>query len=232
MSIEASGFPEINVAPPRPAVTQLAQKALLRIKAEYGPNGREPKSYHGVEHTLWVMHAGYRLALLAVQNGNMPPEQADLALIKGAYHDSVHESQPDDEIKSANLAVTDMQEIGVFSLAEALLVKDGIWATTVKAIVDDRIIQAVEGRGYQGMLMADADLSSFGAPVGVYWDSAQRFFEETNPGVPLRGEVFREFAQRQIRVVSKHQFHTQEARQLYNHKPEIIQFLTDQLAAF
>jgi predicted metal-dependent HD superfamily phosphohydrolase len=215
------------------AISHLTKLALFRINEQYGAKGKDPKPYHGIEHTLWVMNAAYSLALLAAQNGNLPANQVELALINGAFHDVVHnDGALDNEKLSAQMAAFEMEATGVFSSEEISIVANAIPATTVISVENDRIIQAVEGRGYLGILLADADLSTFGAPLQVYWDSAQRFFAETNPGVPLRGEAFRQFAQRQVRVVSNHRYHTEEARTLYSNQPEIIDFLTAQLAAF
>lgn len=214
------------------AIIRLTRKALLLIKEKYGYNSPNPRPYHGVEHSLWVMNAAYMLGEQAVQNGNIPAWQLDLLLLSGAYHNVFHErGAADNELKSAELAAKEMESAGVFYGTEIAVVQDGIMATLVREAIGSRIVQSAEGRSYFAKLMADADLSWLGAALSVYWDNAQRFFAENNPGVELKGQAFQDFARNQVRLVGGHRYYTEEAHQTFHHQPEIIDFLTGELAS-
>ncbi|HET7528865.1 MAG TPA: HD domain-containing protein [Candidatus Saccharimonadales bacterium] len=213
------------------AISQLTRKATFLVKEKYGARSPDPRPYHGIEHTLWVMSAAYMLGRRAVQNGNIPAWQLELLLLDGAYHDVFHErGATNNEHKSAQLAAADMAAAGVFYDQEIALVQDGIIATQVQSATSRRIVQSAESRSYFARLMADADLSSFGAPHNVFWDFAQRYFAETNPGVEFKGQAFDDFVRQHVHIVGGHKYYTDEARQVFPYQAQNVDFLTAQLA--
>ncbi len=179
-----------------------------------------------------VITSAGRLADAAMAAGRIDRAQHDLLMIAAAYHDAVYDVQrSDSEELSAELAARHMNMLGIFPQAETDRVKNIIAATKVKAVANQRIEQSASPDDYLTMLMADADLSSFGLPETEYWESARRFFAETYPGIQLTGEVLLAFLANQIQIVGNHRYYTDEARYLFSCQPENIQFLTGLLAA-
>lgn len=214
------------------ALVWLTEQAFTEIITQYGPDGAEPRPYHDIMHTFWVHGMAGQLGRLAQSRGLITPEQADLLLIAAAYHDVVYhngDGDDDNEQLSAETAAQNMRLAKAFTQAEIAETAEIIMATKVKSFESDRIIQSAEDSTYPGKLLADADLSSFGAPMQVYWNSAMRFFEETFPGVEFEGKPARDFLERQIRVVGAHQYFTDEGRQLFSHQQENVAFLAKML---
>lgn len=214
-------------------IEDLAKQALYSVSHKYGLGSAERRPYHDTQHTIWVADAAVGLAAQACQNDRISPGQRDLILIAGAYHDVVQEIGADDnERQSAAQAARAMRSTGIFDDEEIALVEDAILGTKVQQVSGGRIVQSAEGRSYLAKLLADADLSTFGAPTAFYWDAAQRFFTETNPGVPMVGAILRQFLQQQVQLVSGHKYYTDEARQKFNNQPTNIDFLTSKLTYF
>lgn len=220
---------EISHRPESPrelAVKALISRGLDTVIRNYGPNSPDPKPYHGPEHTLMVITSAGRLADAAMAGGRIDRAQHDLLMIAAAYHDAVYDAQrSDSEELSAELAARHMNMLGIFSQAETDRVKSTIAATKVKTVANHRIEQSASPDDYLTMLMADADLSSFGLPKIEYWNSARRFFAETYPGIQLTGEVLQAFLVNQIQIVGNHSYKTDEARHLFHCQPENVEFL-------
>jgi predicted metal-dependent HD superfamily phosphohydrolase len=224
-----------DILPPQEGLSKKQSAAELLtmighgiVDSKYGPQSTRHLIYHGPEHTAEVTDSARQLGERAYQAGKISAGDIDLLKIAAAFHDTVFEYlASDNEAQSAELAVTAMRTFNCFSEEDYQQVREAIAATVVKDIIDDRIIQSADGKGYLAQLMADADLSSLGSQPGVYWTTAQRFFKETNPDpkAKLVGDVLKSFIERQKRVVSAHQFYTDEAQELFHYKPDILSFL-------
>lgn len=213
-------------------VEVLINTGLYIVDNEHGPNGRAPKEYHGTEHSIEVVQAAITLGYEAAKNGRISERERLLLAIAAAFHDTVYvPGAADNEVCSAELARYHMGALGFFTPEDIRAVGEMIGSTTVVDVTDSRIIQSVEGKSYAARLMADADLHSFGAPLPAYWASARRFFAETQPEQQLSGAVLHSFAERQIRMVGNHQYHTEEARTLFNNQSENIRYLRELQAA-
>jgi len=207
------------------AVKALIARGMETVIRLYGPNSPDPMPYHGPEHTMMVITSAGRLADAALAAGKITASQHDLLMIAAAYHDVVQDEGHDNEALSAELAARHMNMVGIFAKEEIDRVQKVIAATKVESVADYIIEQSADPDDYLTMLMADADLSSLGLPQDQYWDSACRFFAESNPGVELEGETLRAFIKDQIRIVGSHRYHTAEACSLFNCQTENLEFL-------
>jgi|GEM_PF-3987407 len=221
--MENSPRPE---SPRERAVRALISRGLNTVNRCYGPDSPNPKPYHGPEHTLMVVTSAGLLADAAVAAGKITHDQHDALMIAAAYHDAVHEDDQDSEELSAELAVRHMNLVlGILSQTDINQVKRAIAATRVKAVANHRIEQSASPDDYLTMLMADADLSSFGLPKAQYWDTARRFFAETNPGIELAGQALQAFIRHQIKRITHHKYMTEEGRHLFHCQQENVEFL-------
>lgn len=212
------------------AIKALIARGIETVIRRYGPTSPDPMPYHGPEHTMMVITSAGRLADAALAAGKITKNQHDLLMIAAAYHDVVQDAGDDNESLSAELAARHMNMVGIFAKEEIPQVQKIIAATKVKSVADYRIEQSADPGDYLTMLMVDADLSSFGLPSDQYWDSARRFFAETNPGVELEGQALQTFIKRQLQIVGSHQYFTEEARDLFNCQSENLEFLNEMLA--
>ncbi len=227
------------------AVVNLVGNAFKIIDTKYGPESPNPLHYHGPEHTHLVVRSANQLALAAHKRGKITDREIQLLRIGAAYHDiefetstkndtlivkkkqnDAEEPSVDWERLSAERAANAMAVWPDFSDDEIDRVKRMILATKVKdASPEVGIVQSPDKSDYLTKLMVDADTSSLGAPVEVYWDMAQRYFAEDQPGVRFSSKTFYDFVDRQKGLVANHKYQTVEARRLFNHQPEILEFL-------
>jgi predicted metal-dependent HD superfamily phosphohydrolase len=212
-------------SPRERAVKALIARGVETVIKRYGPGSPDPMPYHGPEHTLMVITSAGRLADAALAAGKITREQHDLLMIAAAFHDVVQDQGADNELLSAELAARYMNMLGLFSEQEIDEVQIIISATRVKSVADSKIVQSAIENDYLTMLMADADLSSFGLPKYQYWDSARRFFDETHPGAELEGQALQTFIKDQLQIVGNHRYYTDEARHLFHCQPENLEFL-------
>jgi len=209
----------------------VVKRGLAVVELNYGPGSNDPRPYHGPEHTLFVTGAAAILADQAIDRGSISASQKGLLRIAASYHDVVNDKGAEDnEMKSAVVAARHMRMLTTFSESQVRQVVEAILATRVREVSPDHIVQSADESNYLGMLLADADLSALGSPVDIFWPVAQRFFAESQPEQPLTGEALRQFAHDQITLVGGHNYYTEEARQTFNHQPEIIEFLQTMLA--
>jgi predicted metal-dependent HD superfamily phosphohydrolase len=209
----------------------MVKRGLTVVELNYGPDSNDPRPYHGPEHTSFVTGAASVLADQAIARGSISASQKSLLRIAASYHDVVNDKEAEDnEMQSAVIAARHMRMLTSFSESQVRQVVEAILATKVKEAAPDHIVQSADESNYLGMLLADADLSALGSPVDIFWPVAQRFFAESQPEQPLAGEALRQFAQDQIALVGGHSYYTQEARQTFNHQPEIIEFLQTMFA--
>ncbi len=214
------------------AIRALIDRALLKVEKDYGLGGHTPKPYHSPERTIWVLSAAEQLADAAIINGKITKWEKELLKIAAAYNNVVHDSNdPESEERSAEIAARHMNMLGLFGPQDIDRTGRIILATKVKDQTEGHIQQSASKDDYLTMLMADADLFSLGAQPEVYWDMAKRLFAETHPDQELAGESLRQFVHEQQNLISGHRYYTQEARQLFNHQPEILELLQSKLSA-
>lgn len=224
------------------AVVNLVSKAYESVRTKYGPESRHPLPYHSFEHTNLVVRSADQLAHAANKNGKIKYREIQLLRIAAAHHDIIQDTRalkqvrvpspggaarflPDEHL-SAEAAARNMSDWNIFSDDETNRVTRIILATKLQeASPEIGIRQSPDTNDYLTLLMVDADTSSLGAPVEIYWDMAQRFFAEENPELEFSRQVFSDFVERQKGMVANHKFQTEEARQLFNHQAEILEFL-------
>lgn len=77
---------------------------------------------------------------------------------------------------------------------------------------------------YLTLIITDADLSTVGAPVELYWDRTLRLLREIKKEDSLSGADIREFAKGQVAFVRDHQFYTEEARHAFPNREENMKY--------
>jgi len=215
--------------PKRRAVRFLVACAQETISERYGPRSENPKPYHSLNHTNLVIDSARSLANKAHERMLIKPNDKRLLVIAAAYHDIVHNGG-DSEAESAEEAAQAMRNAGVFSEEEVQTVKEMILATRIQPSEGTIIVQSPQPGNTLQMLIADADLSSFGLPWEEYLKTAMLYFYETNPGKSLDGDQLVEFFKRQKRVLENHSFFTPEAEQVFSSKGHNIDTITRFLA--
>jgi predicted metal-dependent HD superfamily phosphohydrolase len=207
-------------------IESLVQRGLMEVERRHGPNSPNPKPYHGPEHTRLVFNSAEQIADLALVAGKITARQRKIIRVVPPYHDLIYvPGATDNELQSAMVLQRHMRIFGVLGEQDIHDALTALMATEVEEVTPTRIVQAVDQNHYLSMIMADADTSSFGSPPEIYWDMATRYFKETNPGVALEAEDLQRFVQSQIPRVEGHVYYTDEARQLFNHQPENLEFL-------
>lgn len=217
-----------NLADREEAAAIIIKKNLDEVRRDYGPDGRRPLYYHDQVHSLDVVDAATQLGELAVTNGKIMPYQLPNLRIGGSGHDRVHElGSPYDEQESAKLNAVDMLLSDVFDDEDIDENKTMILATTTS--IDDGGImrQSASLSHYPSMLLADADLASLGKSPEMYWDRALRFLKETIGNPQPTDEQKAAFAISQEKFLRNHEFYTEEARQLFPHKADNIEYTAD-----
>jgi predicted metal-dependent HD superfamily phosphohydrolase len=203
------------------AASELIEDALAEIEFKYGENGEHPKIYHNLQHTKDVLEATRAIAALAVDRGKITEKEATLLLIAAAYHDIVHGGD-ENEKASADIASSRMKSFSIFSDSDISIVTDAILGTKTK-LIDGRLHQAAANKGSSiyARILADSDLSSLGSRQEVFWSHSQAIFSEQNPD----GSGWDDFIKLQCSILSNHRYLTEEARELYPHLPDNLEFV-------
>ena len=211
-------------------IALLVDQAYEIIEQKYGLGSPNPKEYHNADHARDVVGSAALIADIAAASGNIEDSEKGLAIIAAAYHDVEQDLGKDlDEAASAELAAQKMSETGNFTPDEIQAVKDAILATKYRIDDDGRLTQSAASDNYLAQIVADADLANLGKEPADYWDRSVKFFHETHPGQELEGEVLREFADSQVKLLRNHRFYTREAENRFPHRFENERFTQNQI---
>lgn len=196
-------------------------------RVENSANGRV-MFYHNLVHTKNVVSSARKIAERAIENGTIEDNAGVLAEIAAAFHDvEQRRGSGVNEEESVRLAQNEMTKENVFSSRDAEKVKNMILATIVSFAGGNMKQSATDD--YLTKILADADLSSLGQPPEVYWASAQSLLKEIkNTDAPTLKDQL-DWARGQIIFLSNHEFYTDEAKELFPHKEENIEFAKEQV---
>ncbi len=207
----------------------IVQQAFSIIDARYGPEGRNPKEYHNLLHTLGVVQAASDIADLAIADGKIAPEDKRLVMIAAAWHDTEQDlgSGPNEEESTASALIA-MRAVGGFSDRDEQLVSAMIMATQVHFDEEGKMSQSAitetshDTDLYLTKILADADLSNLGKTTEEYLVGLSGFFQEMNPSVNVDSLQGLKVLQSQVPFLQNHTFYTPEAAQLFPNKADNI----------
>jgi predicted metal-dependent HD superfamily phosphohydrolase len=198
---------------------------LDRLKLRFGPKGMTPLAYHNENHTKNVLQAAAMLADKAIQNMRINQHDKELLLIAAAWHDTEQAlGSGKNEQASAAAAVEEMMKANIYSEKDKQKVAEIIMATQVRYDSNGAMTQSAT-ENYLTQLMADADLASLGKPTIEYWENAKKLFSELNPDAKIDAETYNNFIASQVPFLEHHYFYTQEAKELFPHKQENIEYI-------
>jgi len=210
------------------ACHQLVDEGLAIMRRRYGTgvgDGKTPLAYHNAVHTEDVFKAVEQISQLAVRGGKISTDQAMLVLVAAACHD-IEQSLGRDENErvSAEETAKMMVAKNVFTEREINEVKKLILATRIyfdeKRVMGQRVVLD----DYLTLIIADADLSTIGAPGELYWDRTLRLLREIKKVDSLSETEIREFAKGQVAFIRDHQFYTEEARFVFSNREENMKY--------
>lgn len=206
------------------AVKEVIDFALRMVEQKYGTgaaNGEMPKDYHNLPHTKGVLEAAGKLAEVAAENGKINKSDIDLACIAASFHDVEQGfGGGANERESVRLAHEAMKKTGAFDADDFEKVESMILSTIVT--FENGVIKQSETEDYLTKIIADADLASLGQAPEKYWAISQGLLFEMKKTrvVSLQDQLV--WAHGQVAFLSGHEFHTEEAKQLFPHKQENI----------
>jgi hypothetical protein len=210
------------------AVENIVEKNRETIEERYGENSADPQEYHNVPHTDDVTYAVRTLGDLALARDKITVVQRILLPILASGHDRYYDAY--DKSRNEEISATEtlalMESYSCFEDEHFDLVKKGIMATKVSQF-SPRIIQEVDPSHYPSLLLADADLSSFGMPFDEFWPRATAYQKELER---TKGIKMTDYISSEITLLKLHQWHTDEASQLFPHAQENAAILEKQAA--
>lgn len=213
------------------ATQEVVEFALREVAQKYGANDTNVegyKFYHNLEHTKNVLASAKKLAERAIENGNIAGAEDVLVEISAVFHDIEQGlGGGANEEESVRIAQEEMSKTKVFSLEDIEKVKKMVLSTTVS--FEGGVMKQSATDDYLEKLVADADLSSLGQPSEIYWKSAQALLKETKHTDAPTLEDQLAWALGQIAFLSNHEFYTNEAKELFPHKEENIEFAKAQI---
>lgn len=205
--------------------------ALSEVERKYGRgsgDGEIPKAYHNRTHSEEVLSATRDIAELALKTGRISSSDIFLAEIAASFHDIEQGlGGGQNENESAKLAEEAMRKAGIFNGEDIQKVRRMILATTVH--FEGAVMEQSATGEYLTQIVADADLSSLGQKPTFYWDRAERLLKEIRGTDNPAREDEVAFTKRQLILLENHQFYTEEARGLFTHKRENIEFTQQHL---
>lgn len=201
--------------------------SLREIDLEHGPNGRHPKKYHHVPHTLSVINGVLSIGGLALERGKIEPEELPLLVIAASMHDIFYNpgfvGNPqmigENEKRSAQRALQEMGRYTFFEPEHYDFVELAIGSTVVKSF-SPALVQDVDPSNYAFGVLADADLSSFGMHPDKFAVFALAYLAELSE---TRGQRPMQFLDGECVLLRNHQWHTEEAAELYPHIQQNIE---------
>lgn len=217
------------------AAWEIAESAFEDIKRRYGKDGERPLDYHNDEHAKDITSSTTAIVKLAIQRGILTPEDAVVVPIATSKHDSDQDSPRGIREKvSSQQAQAEISRKGCFGERHFKLVDRMIVGTSVE-FVDGRLIQAApvgdmsnSPEDYLVQATADGDVSNLGDFRDIFWkNSTNYFFETYGPEPTVQNEV--EFMTNQVVLLETHEFFTEEARVLFPHQQENLDFARDVL---
>jgi len=204
---------------------RLAESAYIEIERKYGEKGVSPKAFHNVFHGREIVKSALLIADEAIKSGKISPEDRFLLIIAGAYHDIEQDlGSGANEIASAAKAEQAMKDSGQFNKQEIEIVKDAILGTTV--VFENGIIRQSASGNPLSQMIADADLANLGSPTEVFWDRSEHIFREQYPD----GNGMDEFLEFQTGLLTHHTYCTEEAKILFPHQRENLEFNAQMIA--
>jgi hypothetical protein len=219
-------------------MTEVAERlkvsAIRDIELEHGPNGRRPKDYHNVPHSLFVFNTSKQIAELAVKRGKIEPVFVPIISIAALFHDYYHNPwfvnnpayRGENERRSAKVARQSMSWYTCFENVHLDFVSDAIESTAVKS-TSPRLEWDLKNGTYPIGILPDADLASFGSPPEVFMKFALGYQKELDAH---GGQDLRKFLEYDITLLTNHRWNTEEAQELFPHIPENINALREELA--
>lgn len=222
---------EASVLEKRKATLEVIDFALARVEQKYGTgigDGEKPKFYHNLEHTKNVLESARKLAELAIKNGKIKGDDEPLLEMAAAGHDLEQDlGSGKNERESSREIQEEMVKLGIFSREEIQRV-DAILLATIFFLEGDLVKQSVTG-DYATKIMADADLCALGQPTEYYWKTAQDFLHEIKGTTEPTLEDQLSWAERQVSLLSGHQYFTEEAKELFPHVQENLVYAKEQV---
>jgi len=219
------------IKPKEKIVRALISHALSEVERKYGKgqgDGETPKSYHNRVHAQDVLAASRQIAILSLATGKVEASDIPLIEIAAAFHDIEQGlGKGLNEIESARLAEVEMRKDGLFGEKDIQKVKRMILATTVH--FKNGIMGQSATEEFLTQVIADADLSTLGQEASIYWSRAIGLLKEMKGTDDPSKEDLIVFAEGQSAFLANHQFYTEEARKLFAHKQENIEFTRAQL---
>jgi predicted metal-dependent HD superfamily phosphohydrolase len=223
----------INIKPLRnqeQIAEDLIMQILDRLDERYGPRGESPLDYHNRSHSENVLSAITAIAEELIKEHHLQPQKLIIARISAAGHDLIQGQQGGaNERESGREAAELMTKSGGFSEKEIEEVQEVINATVVK-IENYKIIYS-PGDNLLSQALADADLSTFGMPPSLFWESALNHAKEYYKKKRLNPEELQEYIKYEIELLKNHHFYTNAAERLFPHKQANIVWLKMQLQA-
>lgn len=215
----------------RNIAVNLINFAFSEIERRYGTGvgGAEtPRFYHNLDHTKNVVESSRKIAELAVINNKINASDTILIEIAASFHDIEQNLGPGlNERECVRILEERIAKTSSFSPSDLEKIERMILSTIVSW--NGEVMKQSETDDYLTKIIADADLSSLGQPPEIYWDAAQKLLREIkNTDSPsLRDQL--DWAQGQIKFLSNHEFHTNEARKIFSNKQTNIEFIKEQV---
>lgn len=210
--------------------TELVNYALSEVERKYGTgegDGLNPKKYHNRAHSEEVLTAARRIAQLSLEAKKIAASDISLIEIAASFHDIEQDLKSgQNEAESAQVAEEEMRKRG-FNEEDIQKVKRMILASTVYFV--DGVSKQSATDEYLTKIISDADLASLGSETHIYWKSAKRLLQEIKTtDEPPREDVIA-FTEGQTPFLTNHQYYTEEAKALFIHKQENIEFVSEYL---
>lgn len=206
---------------------ELLEKAYDLIQVNYSQDGISPKTYHNLIHTQEVVESLHNLTEHLVLMNKVTVHEKNLLIIAGAFHDIVQNfGSGANESASAAIAKRFIQQTHFFTVADEAIVERLILATEVN--LDNGIVRSAKENDYLAQLFADADLSALGRNTKVYWERAVGLLHEWH-GEVVDTETELAFLEHQVKVLKNHTFYTNEAKKLFPHQKENLEYTLQKL---
>jgi hypothetical protein len=211
---------------------ELADQAYAEIDTKYGTEGRNPKGYHNVAHTRDDVVGGIiELADLAITSGKITPRDKALLIIIGAFHDIEQDlGSGQNETASARKTRVAMRKTSKFTDDDEDVVDVAIMGTQIRFEGGVMLQSASAEDSFLAQLMADADLSSLGRDTETYWVRSVGLLTELSGDKPTVEDQVA-FLESQIRLLQQHEYYTDEARELFPHQKENLEYTEAVLAS-
>ena len=209
------------------ASIDMKNDALRKIELEHGQGGRRPKKYHNSPHTQSVIDGVLSIGSLALERGKIEPIVLPLLVIASSFHDIYYNpdfvgnpnARGENERRSALMAREAMKRYTFLEETDYDFVERAITSTTVTSF-SPKLIQDVDPNNYAFGILADADLSSFGMPPEKFAVFALAYLAELRES---HGQRTMQFLDGEFVLLQNHQWHTQEASELFPHIEENIE---------